>query len=258
MMANRADRTKAFPSRMRQVSPIARNGAGRLWGRYEEMAPEEFGRALAEDAIIYLPMGSIEWHNNHLPLNTDSIIAEGLCLRLAEKTGGLVLPANPWAAGCTFDKHGPYQFAAGVGTIALFDEALYQGLLRAVAQGVIDNGFRRLVILAGHCGQPDRKVMEALASDINDAGRGRALYLYPYLVTRGDHAGHWETLMVLGIEPGVVRTGKPYVSYSYGEDLTGTESEEEGRCKVEETISLLEAKVRAFFGSDASVGSAAQ
>ena len=227
---------------------VKRTAAGRLIGRYEELIPEELQQALAEDAIVYLPMGAIEWHNTHLPLNTDSLIAEGLCLRLAAKGGGLVLATNPWATACTTRDRGPYPFAPALGTVALFDGDLHRRLLSAIARGVVDNGFKRLVILAGHVGLQDRESMEAVVSEVNGGGKARALYIYPYLHTKGDHAGHWETLMLLGLRPELVRSGKAYVPYEAGWPLTGTESAEEGRRKIADLTEALWQDVRTTFG----------
>lgn len=215
---------------------------------YETLVPDELRRALAENAIVYMPMGSIEWHNNHLPFNVDSIIGYGLCRRLAAETGGLILPPNPWATGCTFAKRGPYQFEPGVGTVALFDPDLYLRLVQAVVRGVAENGFRRVVILAGHVGKDDRVAMEQVAEEVTAGGEAKALFLYPYLVTKGDHAGHWETLMMLGLRPDLVRSGKEYVEFAYGTPLTGTETEEEGRRKIDECAKDLLKMVCDFFG----------
>lgn len=226
---------------------LARNANGRLFGEYQGLVPDELRMALDEDAIVYLPMGSLEWHNTHLPYNTDSIIGEELCKRLAERTGGLVLPPNPWATSCTAVGTGPFPCAHAVGTVALFDTELYLRLLRAIARGVILNGFRRIVILAGHVAGDDRRAMEAVADEVNAGREARALFLYPYLFTKGDHAGHWETLMVLGLRPESVRDGKTYIHYGHGHPLTGTESIAEGREKVDALVDALAEETLDFF-----------
>ena len=33
---------------------------------------------MAKKAILYLPIGSLEWHNEHLPLGTDTLHAAEL------------------------------------------------------------------------------------------------------------------------------------------------------------------------------------
>jgi len=42
--------------------------------------------------VAYLPLGTLEWHGEHLPLGTDLIISRGFFATLAERVGGIVLP----------------------------------------------------------------------------------------------------------------------------------------------------------------------
>jgi hypothetical protein len=37
--------------------------------RYDELLPHEFRKRLAERPIAYLPLGTLEWHGEHLPLS---------------------------------------------------------------------------------------------------------------------------------------------------------------------------------------------
>lgn len=216
-------------------------------GEYQTLVPDELQLALAENAIAYLPLGSVEWHNVHLPFNTDSLIGEKLCQRLAEKTGGLVLPVNPWANACTFTRRGPYQFEPAIGTIALFDDDLYQRLFRAIMREIVENGFKRIVVVAGHTGIEDRRATQKVVEEVNAENQARVLFLHPYQASPIDHAGHHETLMMLGLYPDLVRQGKRYIEFKYGRPLTGGESVEEGRRKVEEIVMDLHQKILNFF-----------
>ena len=67
--------------------------------RYAYLYPDDVEEILAASPICYVPLGAIEWHDAHSPLGTDSFIAEGLCLRMAEETGGVVVP--PPGGGAT-------------------------------------------------------------------------------------------------------------------------------------------------------------
>ena len=60
--------------------------------RYTELLPHEFRRRLADRPVAYLPLGTLEWHGEHLPLGSDGIISEGLMVRCARELGGIVLP----------------------------------------------------------------------------------------------------------------------------------------------------------------------
>jgi creatinine amidohydrolase len=60
--------------------------------RYTDLLPHEFRTRLAEKPIAYLPLGTLEWHGEHLPLGSDAIISEGLMLECARRLGGIVMP----------------------------------------------------------------------------------------------------------------------------------------------------------------------
>ena len=60
--------------------------------RYAELLPHEFRSRLAARPVAYLPLGTLEWHGEHLPLGSDGIISEGLMIRCARTFGGIVLP----------------------------------------------------------------------------------------------------------------------------------------------------------------------
>jgi creatinine amidohydrolase len=59
---------------------------------YEELTPREFLARLEQAPIAYLPLGTLEWHGEHLPLGSDGIQSRGFFLRLAERVGGIVMP----------------------------------------------------------------------------------------------------------------------------------------------------------------------
>ena len=60
--------------------------------RYEDLLPHQFRRRLAEYPVAYLPLGTLEWHGEHLPLGSDAIISHGLMIKAAEQLGGIVMP----------------------------------------------------------------------------------------------------------------------------------------------------------------------
>lgn len=65
---------------------------GEVKVRYAELLPHEFRQRLADRPIAYLPLGTLEWHGEHLPLGSDAIISEGLMVAAAQRLGGIVLP----------------------------------------------------------------------------------------------------------------------------------------------------------------------
>jgi len=59
---------------------------------YVESGPTEFRQRLAEAPIAYLPLGTLEWHGEHLPLGSDGLQSGGFFVELAQRVGGIVLP----------------------------------------------------------------------------------------------------------------------------------------------------------------------
>ncbi|MXY83198.1 MAG: creatininase family protein, partial [Gemmatimonadetes bacterium] len=45
--------------------------------RYSDLLPWEFRQRLAARPVAYLPLGTLEWHGEHLPLGSDAIQSEG-------------------------------------------------------------------------------------------------------------------------------------------------------------------------------------
>jgi creatinine amidohydrolase len=60
--------------------------------RFDELLPHEFRQRLAQRPIAYLPLGTLEWHGEHLPLGSDAIQSEGLMVECARQLGGIVMP----------------------------------------------------------------------------------------------------------------------------------------------------------------------
>jgi creatinine amidohydrolase len=59
---------------------------------YAELTPQEFRERLAAAPIAYLPLGTLEWHGEHLPLGSDGLQSYGFFIELAQEVGGIVCP----------------------------------------------------------------------------------------------------------------------------------------------------------------------
>lgn len=60
--------------------------------KYTELRPEAFAERLRHKPLAYLPLGTLEWHGEHLPLGADAIQSEALMVACARRFGGIVLP----------------------------------------------------------------------------------------------------------------------------------------------------------------------
>ena len=59
---------------------------------YALLTPTDFRARLAESPIAYLPLGTLEWHGEHLPLGSDGLQSFSFMKDLAREAGGIVLP----------------------------------------------------------------------------------------------------------------------------------------------------------------------
>ena len=59
---------------------------------YIQLTPADFRTRIAEAPIAYLPLGTLEWHGEHLPLGSDGMQSFSFMKDLALEAGGIVLP----------------------------------------------------------------------------------------------------------------------------------------------------------------------
>lgn len=136
--------------------------------------------------ILVVPIGSCEQHGPHLPLSTDTIIAERLCALIDEV---LVAPSIAIAASG--------EHAGFAGTLSIGNEALTRVLIELVRSADWAMG---VIFVNGHGGNM-RAI--SLATSALQAESRRAAAWAPRL--EGDaHAGHTETSMMLAIAPHLV------------------------------------------------------
>ena len=65
--------------------------------KYEELLPEEFYEEQERAPLVYLPSGAPEEHGLQSVLAVDPWTAYEVCLRAAERSGGIVYPIIPFA-----------------------------------------------------------------------------------------------------------------------------------------------------------------
>ena len=126
------------------------------WGQYEELRPAQIDEIRDESPIAYLPWGALEWHSYHAPIGLDGLKAHGLCLALARKTGGVVLPAV--YVGTDTIK----PFKGFKHTIEHAQETVTTLCLEYLEQ-LVDEGFKVLIVVTGHYGGGHVEALEAAA-----------------------------------------------------------------------------------------------
>ncbi len=113
------------------------------WGLYERLRPHQIEAILEGAPVAYIPWGALEWHSYHNPIGVDGLKAHGLCEAMAKETGGVVLPVV--YAGTETIK--PYK---GFGHTLDHPRSTIETLCREFLEQLADEGFRVIVIVAGH------------------------------------------------------------------------------------------------------------
>ena len=162
------------------------------------------------DAIVIIPVASLEQHGPHLPVEVDTILGETVAARTAEKVLSrgqpvLVLPVI-WTG---LSEH---HMSFG-GTITL-DNAAFFAVVEGVVRSVLRHGFRRIVLLNAHGG--NENALRTLVDDLTPRlGVPIVQFTYWYaaavpiakiLETQGglSHACEAETSMMMAVHPDLV------------------------------------------------------
>jgi creatinine amidohydrolase len=196
--------------------------------RFEELSSPEIGALDRDRTVLLLPIGSVEQHGNHMPLGTDTMLADGLCLAAAERLSPhvLVLP-SPWYGYSPHHMRFP-------GSITLRGETL-AALVADIVGSVVIHGFRRVVLVNGHGGNANLIGVMTASLGSEHYGKARIAGLTYFHLAAEEivrlrtsrkggtgHAGEFETAMMQHLRPGLVRidqatsiypeTGTPYLS----------------------------------------------
>lgn len=118
-------------------------------------------RALHEkDAIAIIPIGSIEQHGPHLPVQVDTLLAGEVARRTArlllEHESVIVLPTI-WS--------GLAEHHMSLGGTLTLDLRTFLDLVRGIVRSVVRNGFKRVLLLNGHGG--NMTALNALVGDLS-------------------------------------------------------------------------------------------
>lgn len=165
-----------------------------------------------EHTVIIQPIGAIEQHGHHLPIAVDSAISLGVLGKALAQLDDTI-PA--YALPCLY--YGKSNEHAGFpGTITLSADTLLS-LIKEIAASIYSSGFRKLVLMNSHGGQP--QIMEIAARDLHQEHPD--FQVFPFFTWRvpniageliseqeleyGIHAGDAETSIMLSLLPEQVK-----------------------------------------------------
>jgi creatinine amidohydrolase len=184
--------------------------------RLAELTWQEYERRTGRWLAV-LPVGGVQPHGAHLPVNTDTLIAEHLAERLLEQVDGLLLPtvhygvrANPIRLGGEFPGNVDVGAAAFIEYLAGVLTSAYRDGIRdfLIVFGTYSNGpfiqeaMRRLVESAR-----DARIMAAAWWNLVTEETRNSIAAETGVPRSEDHhSGMVETSLVMHMSPGSVRT----------------------------------------------------
>jgi creatinine amidohydrolase/Fe(II)-dependent formamide hydrolase-like protein len=172
-----------------------------------DLTSAEISQKLKTTSILCLPLGAIEQHGGHLPLNTDVVVAEELTraivARLGEELDLWPLPTLPISLSREHD------WAPGTLSLSVCG---FAGLLKEIARELVRAlPARNLAIVNGHGG--NRGMLENLLHELHSELSLNACVLHPFDLAKvagkpagpDVHGGLGETSLMLALAPDLVR-----------------------------------------------------
>ena len=172
--------------------------------RFAELAVHDLADHITSSSILLQPLGAVEAHGPHLPLNTDLVIAEHAVSTIVERAGNeLDLWALP-ALGYT--KSNEHAWAPG--TVWLSATTML-AVLDDIGRSLATTAARKLVFVNAHGG--NSALLQVALRDLRLKYGFQTFLLQPFAVSgEGNefgmaiHGGHDETSMLMSVRPDLV------------------------------------------------------
>lgn len=211
--------------------------------RFHLLRPEQISQRRQEFPVVYIPLGTLEWHGLHNPMGADGLQAETLAIRCATIGGGLVFPTVYYGesrvgslletdpalkAGvaermnvpleCFAEERQPYSHSRQI-------EHYHQHLVHILAEAA-SYDFKLAVFVVGHYPLLDHARAAILfynqwCYDKSWSHMGVWAFADYKLLdglydSPGDHAGGWETSHLLASHPECVDLSRAGTNLQYG------------------------------------------
>lgn len=185
--------------------------------KLHELNEQQAKQALVNAQIALLPLGAVEPHGDHLPLDTDNLLAERFCALLDEQLGAcaLSLPVVSYSQVWSLRGH--------AGAIDIGNELLTP-LLASLARNMAGYGITTTAVINAHYGNFD--AIKAAARQLKEEGitllsyswagmeqevsqRQTSAVAYPGYM----HADETETSLMLALAPEYVEMAQARAHY---------------------------------------------
>jgi len=171
----------------------------------ELMRPGQVRDALAAKSVVFIPIGALEFHQEHLPLGLDALNAHGLTCLTASRFGGIVVPPLYYGTG---GSHKNYPW-----TIMMDGESQIRAQLEKTLSRLEEFGVELAVLFTGHFAPEQLEMISSISAKwsqgsnqmkVIDLGINMPLDSAP----SPDHAGVFETTVLSRFEPETIDLSK--------------------------------------------------
>ena len=176
-----------------------------------EMTSQEAEAAIREAGAVILPVGSVEWHGPHLPLNVDHITARAFAMAAAERLAPRVLVAHSLTGVVRMQMQFP-------GSITVPPHAFIETIV-GTCQSLNYHGVQRILVLNGHGSNRPQALAAAIRAS-NEFGMDvKTASWWDFTpesavqdIMHGNdipgHAGDAETSLMLYLDPELVKVNR--------------------------------------------------
>jgi len=176
------------------------------------LKPHELKQIAAEKPLILVPIGTTEWHTDHLPVGVDALLSQATCDEISSATGCVVAPNLGYGIAENLPPEG-----GCFGTVDTIRPETLTNLLLDLGAGYAKMGFKIAVLISGHFETGHYTSITAAMENSKDIDM-RMLMAHDFtghLVEEKDtveetwpfatdHAAEWETSMMLHYYPELV------------------------------------------------------
>lgn len=127
----------------------------------------EMTKLIKEEYIAILPIGSLEQHGPHLPLGTDTLLAEYLSQEVAKKTKAVIFPSQFYGYSWVWKEC--------EGTVTLTQETFKKVVYESV-ESLIRMGFKRILLVNGH--DSNKMALKYIIRDLSENHKNQVLNIF--------------------------------------------------------------------------------
>jgi creatinine amidohydrolase len=177
-----------------------------------DLRPTDLKKIAIKKPLILVPIGTTEWHADHLPVGVDNLLSQATCNEISARTGCVVAPPVPYGICSNLNPENGY-----FGTVDTINVETLTALLTDLGHGYAKMGFKKAVLFTGH---GELNHWEAITSAISRTKTIEMVMLSAFDFSKdkvqelddvektwpfaSDHAAEWETSMMLHYYPDLV------------------------------------------------------